>query len=504
VTISASDQVSLAFVNFSAFAQDTWKATPRLTLTYGLRWEYNPPPSGRNSSGLYTVQGLEGPATLSLAPRGTPLYQTTYNNFAPRIGAAFQASQRKGWETVLRGGFGIFHDLGTATAGNAANFFPYARRKTLSIAGGVPFPLDAASAVAPPFSLNPPVDQLLVFEPNLKLPRSYQWNFTLEQALGSSQTLSLSYVAAIGRSLLRQDQLRGATLAGNPIFTASSSVFVVRNTATSDYHALQLKFQRRLSRGLQALASYTWSKSLDISSNDSASNIPGVRVDPRQDRGPSDFDVRHILSAAATYNLPAPKLGAVGSVLRDWSADAMITARSATPVNVTLSRDLGFGRFDVRPDLVSGVPLYLDDRGVAGGRRINNIPVPGNPSQVGPFLLPTAARQGTLGRNALRGFPVFQTDLSLHREFRLTERLRLQFRAEFFNVFNHPNFADPQGSLGSASATTGLLVAPNASFGQSTSLFGRSLGSGGVLGGFNPLYQIGGPRSTQLALRFEF
>jgi hypothetical protein len=139
----------------------------------------------------------------------------------------------------------------------------------------------------------------------------------------------------------------------------------------------------------------------------------------------------------------------------------------------------------VRPDLVPGVPLYLDDPSVAGGRRINRAAF--------DAVTPTAARrQGTLGRNALRGFPLWQIDLALRRQFNFTERFNLQLRAEAFNLFNHPNFGNPIGNLRS-----GL-------FGQSTSVLGRSLGSGGLSGGFNPLFQIGGPRSMQLAIKLNF
>ena len=166
-----------------------------------------------------------------------------------------------------------------------------------------------------------------------------------------------------------------------------------------------------------------------------------------------------------------------------------------TPVDVVYSRDIGFGNSSFRPDLVPGIPLYISDRAVPGGRRINNeqVSILGNPyPQIGPFVRPADGRQGTLGRNALRGFPLWQVDLALKRQFNLTEKLKLQFRSEFFNLFNHANFADPRRSL------TDPL------FGRSTSLLNRGLGNGGTSGGLNPLYQVGGPRSIQLALKLSF
>jgi hypothetical protein len=470
------------FTNLSLYAQDNWKITPRLILTYGGRWEVNPAPSDANGNEPFAVTNLDNPTTLAFAPQGTPLYKTTYNNFAPRLGIAYHLSQRRGSEMVLRGGFGIFYDLGYGQIANAfANAFPNTTIKPALL--NVAFPLDQTSAAPRPFSLLPPFGTVVVADPNLKLPRTYQWNFTVEQSLGSAQTVTASYVAAVGRRLLRQETLRNP----NANFT---TVNVTRNTATSDYHAMQLQFQRRLLRGLQALVSYTWSHSIDSISGDSFPTISAAVFDPKLDRGSSDFDVRHAFSSAVTYNIPKPKLGAVGEgLLRDWSIDSIVTARTATPVNVLSGRSfLGTTRLQ-RPDLVLGVPLYINDPAVAGGRRINS----------SAFTIPPATLQGTLGRNALRGFGMWQVDFAVRRQFKLTERVNLQFKSEFFNVFNHPNFADP-----GAGEFTGTKALSSPLFGQSIIMLGRGFGTGGIVGGFNPLYQVGGPRSLQLALRLEF
>jgi hypothetical protein len=128
------------------------------------------------------------------------------------------------------------------------------------------------------------------------------------------------------------------------------------------------------------------------------------------------------------------------------------------------------------------VPLYINDSSSPGGKLLNKA----------AFLVPIDLRQGTLERNALRGFGVSQLDFALRREFHITEAVRLQLRAEAFNIFNRPTFADPISSL-----TSGL-------FGRSTQMLGQSLGTGGITGGLNPLYQIGGPRSLQFALKLQF
>src|SRR5262245_37538310 len=183
--------------NFSLYGQDTWKITPRLTLTYGLRWDINPALKGKSSANdPFTVVGLDNPATVKLAPRGTPLYETTYGNLAPRLGLAYQLRDRQNWGTVLRAGFGVFYDLGSGSLGASSSSFPYSASKSLSL---VTFPLSTQDAAAPPLTTNPPVDTIFVADPHLKLPRSYQWNAAIEQAIGSSQSLSVTYLGALGR-----------------------------------------------------------------------------------------------------------------------------------------------------------------------------------------------------------------------------------------------------------------------------------------------------------------
>jgi hypothetical protein len=349
--------------NFSVYGQDTWKMTPRLTVTYGLRWDINPPLKGKNAANdPFTVVGLNNPATMTLAPRGTPLYDTTYGNVAPRLGLAWQLGGRPNWGVTLRAGFGIFYDLGQGSLGGVTSYFPYQAAKNFAPS---PFPLSPQNAAPPPFSHNPPVSGILVADPHLKLPRSYQWNVALEQAMGSSQSLSLTYIGAIGRDLLRVTQLSNP----NPDF---AFVSVTSNTATSDYHALQLKFQRRLSRGLQALASYTFSHSIDTASTDAFANYlntPASIATPNIDRGNSDFDIRHAFAAGVTYDLPSVRSSTlVRAVSEGWSVDAFILSRSAPPVNIVGSLTTAAGTIlSYRPN-VTGAPLELSGSGYPGGQ----------------------------------------------------------------------------------------------------------------------------------------
>lgn len=476
LSIQGRQHADLIFSNFSAFAQDTWKAKRRLTLTYGLRWEVNPPPKGTEGNNAFTVIGIENPATMTLAPRGTQLYKTTYNNFAPRFGIAFQLSQRPGREMVMRGGVGLFYDLGSGQAAQGFASPPYSTGFKVPTPVNVAFPSTPA-ILAAPGTPSPPFNQVNGIDPNLKLPRTYQWNFAIEQALGSNQTFTASYVAAIGRRLVSVESL----LNPNPTFVG---VNIVRNRSTSDYHALETQFQRRLSRGFQALASYTWSHSIDYISSDVGFDL---------DRGPSDFDVRHSFSSAVSYDIPAPDFGPAGrALLRGWGVDAVVHSQTATPVNIIArsTSTLAGTVINFRPDLTEGIPLYIDDPNAPGGRKFNNTVVASRPGCKGPFCPPPTTRQGSLGRNALRGFPLNQVDLSVRRAFRLRENVALQFRTDIFNIFNHPNFGDP------------VNILTRANFGLATTMYGRGLGA--TSAGLSPLYQIGGPRSMQFSLKLQF
>lgn len=469
--LNRSGKRFLVFNNISSFVQDTWKISPRLTLTYGTRYEVNPLPYESNGKDPFVFTGLDDPPNLRLAPSGTKLYKTTWNNFAPRFGAAWHVSDRQGRETILRGGIGVFYDLGNGSVSHVFESVPpYTAERRVQNA---PIPLVAANTAPPTLPQSAPYGFVYAVSPNLKLPYAWQGNITLEQSLGSN-TFSAAYVAALGRRLINQTNLAQP----NPTF--SSVVSIVENTGSSDYHAMQLQFQRRLSRGLQALASYTWSHSIDTASSDTASRPPTNIIVASRFRGPSDFDIRHSFSGALTYEVPSPHAGAiVNALLKGWATDTTFVSRSGVPVDVGAFRDLGFGFNFFSPDLVTGVPLYIDDPTAPGGRRFNR----------DAFSLPTALRNGNLGRNVLRGFGAWQVDFALRRQFKLGERVNLQFRSEFFNVFNHPNFGPQSGNLGSGS------------FGRSTQMLGSSLN---VFNGLNPLYQIGGPRSIQFALKLSF
>src|SRR5215469_3482449 len=493
--VRSTRSTALLFKNLGIFGQDTWRIGPRLTITYGLRWDVDFAPSSTSGPNLLAVTGynLENLANLALAPAGTLPFKTRYGNIAPRIGLAYQVSENQNWQTVLRGGFGVYYDLATSQAGNAFNpaVYPFGSLNFLSGS----FPL-APAAVAPPPIVPPNASNgqpLFAFDPHLRLPYTLEWNVAVEQALGKQQTISASYIGSAGRRLLQ------AATINSPNPNLAQAV-LYGNTATSDYDALQLQFQRRMSRGLQVLASYTWSHSIDEGSAGSTGITNANLIN--SGRGPSAFDIRHAFSAALTYVIPAPNINAfTNAILHGWSLDNIIQARSAPPVDVSdqsfFSFSTGFAG-DVRPDLVAGQPLYLFGSQFPGGKALNPAAFTDPPllDPTNPFSPPL--RQGSLGRNALRGFGATQWDFAVHRDFPIRESLKLQFRAELFNVLNHPNFGPPSGAF----------LSPQhggpSGFGVATQMLGQSLNAGfsGNLGGgaFDPLYQLGGPRSVQFGL----
>ena len=472
--------------NFSLFGQDTWRVNPRLTLTYGLRYEVVPAPDEANGNLPVTVTGLsEGVndlANLGVSNVREKFYETTYNNFAPRVGAAYQLFNRPGRETVVRGGFGVFYDLGYSYTGSAfsTGTFPFSSRLTLP---SVAYTSPQFRQQPPPVTIAPPYARVFAYQPNYKLPYTLQYNASVEQAFGGNNTISISYVGARGRRLGRVETLRSST-------AAIRRLDLVTNAANSDYNALQVQYQRRLTRGLQVLSSYTFGKSLDTVSEETNNNqqSPTGLFDPNLDRGASSFDIRHSFNTAVSYEIPSFfKEGFARKIFGGFGIDAIYRARTATPVNlVSNANSLGLGvRTILRPDLVPGQPLYIDDPNAPGGRIFNRAAF----DRATPLA---EGRQGTLGRNVLRGFPARQLDLSLRRQFNLTESINLQLRADGFNIFNTANFANPSGVIPTATSD------PNNRFGRATQI----LSSG--LGGLNQQYQIGGPRSFQLSAKLRF
>ncbi|MBM3763010.1 MAG: hypothetical protein FJW36_22535 [Acidobacteria bacterium] len=467
---SLAPQATMSFPAYSLFAQDNWRITKTLTLNYGLRWEIVPPPSGTRERPIFGPSQASDPLTLTIAPAGTPLWQTRWNNFGPRLGLAWRLS--RGF--TVRGGVGLFHDLGTGQASRGFNSWPY---NTVRTTMNAPFPATASALEPIPFNAPPPYSaEFFITDPSLRQPHTLHWSLGIEKDLSRIGVIDVRYVANRGRQLLFNELLRNrpaiatspATIVVNPtLFTNNSNVNLSRNASSSNYQSLQVQFQRRAAKNIQTQVSYTLSHAIDNFS-DETTQAASLRLYPRNvDRGPADFDVRHNLVVAMTAQY------------KGFSFDTISRARSGTPINVFTGIDpLNLGLVTaLRPDRVLGQPLYLDDPTRPGARAINRA----------AFANPPAGRFGTLGRNSLRGLAVRQIDFAVRRDLLRRERFRAELRTDFFNIFNTPNFANPSGALN------------NAAFGIPQNMLGRGLSSGA--GALSPLFQIGGPRSIQFALR---
>lgn len=470
-SLSTATSIPSAFLSQSLgiYGQDTWKASNRLNVTYGVRWEFSPAPAARGNTTLAAWSNTSDPANAVLAPAGTPLWTSSYSNFAPRLGIAYSLSSHQ--DFVVRAGGGVFYDLGVGAASSLGLDFPNA---AFGFIPSVSLPVQDLASDMPALSLAPPYpNPVQGFASNLKVPRSYQWNLALEKSFSGRQVLSATFVGQAGKDLLRQQALvqPNADFAGDFLLT--------RNDAWSNYDALQLQFRRPLTSRLQALLNYTWSHSLDNASNDVVTALSNSVISGAQDYGSSSFDARQSFSGAFSYELPAAsRLGPLTLLARDWSLEGVIVARSGFPFNgVVLFASPGGALAESRPDFVPGDPIWISSRTAPGGRTLNPA----------AFSVPSTPRQGTEGRNDIPGFGLTQVDLSLGRKFPLTERIGLQFRADAFNLLNHPNFANPLA-----------FVEFGSFFLSSTKMLNQGLG------GLSPLFQEGGPRSLQLSLKLTF
>jgi outer membrane receptor protein involved in Fe transport len=476
---SSVEKVFPVYTNFSAYAQDSWRGTERTTLTYGLRWDVNPAPGVRSGPKPLVLNG-------SSVTQDRPLYETRWHDIAPRLGLAYQMDTTQNREMVFRIGVGLFYDVGYGISAGAFNGAPYSSDRTITLAT---FPLTGSYAAPPVMPPEKPYGQVTGADSGLKSPIVWQWNTAIERYFGPGQMLSIGYTGTKGRRLLRTES--------QPSFGDTYEMArVATNGAESDYHGLQVQFRRRFASNVQTQVSYTYSHSIDSSSNDMGFGGGFASLFSAGQRGSSDYDIRHNLNFSGSYRVYSPPRGWAGRLLGEWFVDWVATFRTGTPFDIqgvssntssdkykttSTPRNFRGGAFaQVRPDY-NGKPLWIADPNVPGGRRVN----------AAAFEVPDGYEQGNLGRNVLRGFGAFQTDLSLRRRFTLAERLRLHLSAQAFNVFNNPNFANPSPNEGANLAS--------ANFGIMTRMLNQSFG-----GGMGSPYSTGGPRSVELALRFQF
>lgn len=441
--------------SYNFFFNDSFRLTPRVTLSAGLRYEYNSAPvDTEDRANIYDQ------ATRSLVRVGTNNiprsgYESDKNNFAPRVGLAWTVGSAG--RTVVRAGYGVYYDQSALAPGEALYFnAPYYDFNLFFTLPGLPLTLDNPFPQPFPFLLP---DSALAFQRDLRTPYMQHWNLNLQQQIGRSRVLEIAYVGSKGTKLLTArdiNQPRPSPAAFNPRPVPQfDDITLLESRANSAYNSLQMRFEQRLTAGLAVLTSYTLAKSLDDASNFFSSagdpNFPQDSFNTRFERGRSNFDVRHRLSVSYSYDLPIGRgralLGGGGllsSIFSGLQTYGIVTLQTGRPFTVALLSEidnsntgrsvLGFGAND-RPNLVGDPAL---------SRR-----TPEQWFNTAAFAFPPFGSFGNAGRNILDGPNYQNVNASLIKNAALREGLNLQFRAEVFNLFNRPNFDLPDNFVGS-------------------------------------------------------
>lgn len=449
---------------WSVFAHDTWKVSRRVSLGLGLRYSVRPAPTSRNGTQPVLVD-YDALPLVRPRPSGARLWDTSWRDVAPQISGTYELRTTPNWATTLHGSYGLAIDDLTAPG-----LIPFGWGDgfvSTTFLGLSAFPLPAGSlekAMPVPF-----VTEAYAMPTNLRRPRTYEWQLGFEQSLGPTQRLGVAYVGTAGRDLTYWS---GHNLESDPIYAYS-------NDAESDYHALLVRYVKRLSRGVQGRLGYAWGHALDTNSGEEHDrpNLPPTLRPLSLSRGSADFDRRHVLQGSASYQLPALGPSWFRKGIGEWDIAVVGTVQSGAPITVLADQ----GGFSVRPNLNPGVPTWIADSASPSGRRLN----------AAAFTTPTSEGHGTLGRNTLRAWPLRQVDLSISRTERL-RGLRIQVRIDAFNVLNTEHFGSPESRL------------EFPGFGEPKWSYADDLGTGTLThGGLAPISQLGGPRSIRLSVRVQ-
>ncbi|MFY9609681.1 MAG: TonB-dependent receptor [Blastocatellia bacterium] len=441
--------------SYGFYFNDSFRIRPNLTLSAGLRYEYNSP-----AVDAFDRANLFDSASQSLVPVGTngmprSGYEADKNNWAPRMGLAWTLGSKG--DTVLRGGYGVYYDQSSLAPSEGLYFnSPFFDFNLFFSLPGLPLTLNDPFPDFFPFPLP---KSAFGFQRDLRTPYLQHWNLSFQQELGKSRVLEVAYVGSKGTKLITARDINqprpspvSPNLRPNPSF---DDITFEESSANSHYNSLQVRFQQRLDFGLTLLSSYTWSKSIDNASSFFSSagdpNFPQDSLNTAGERGRSNFDVRHRLSVSYGYDLPFGKGrafvagdGVLPAILTCWQTFGIVTLQSGRPFTIALLSDidrsntgrstLGFGAND-RPNVVGSAEV--------------SSPTPDGWFNTSAFAFPPFGSFGDAGRNILDGPGYATFNASLMKTTRLMEGLDLQFRAESFNLFNHPNFNLPDNFLGS-------------------------------------------------------
>lgn len=457
------------------YLQDDWRVTDRLTLNIGLRWEMELPRTVEedrmNSFDTQAINPVSGtPGVITFAGRnGVPrsAYDADANNFGPRFGFAWRMPGAK--NTVVRGGGGLFYGptvsnivataaaLGFSTDVNLIATQP-GINSALRLRDGFPAfnrpTVDQFDAGFGAVALGQtPRTAVTFFERDRPTPISLQYNLDVQHELRANLLLDVGYLANLSHHLtgndltinqVPPDRMGAGNAQVRRPFPQFSNVLVINPPAgNSTYHAGFIKIEKRYASGLSLLAHYTLSKFIDDVASFNDYGNPGSYMDAynrRLDKSLSGNDVRHRAVISGVYSLPFLRTALLSHILGGWRTGVLLSMQAGPPFTVTTNADTtnAFPAGGLRPDLIGDPELSADERSIS--RWFN----------AGAFAAPSAFRFGTSPRSVLRGPGVFNLDLSLAKNFRLTEQVITELRGEFYNATNHTNFGLPGAVLGAA------------------------------------------------------
>jgi hypothetical protein len=440
---------------WGVYFQDDFRLNPRLTLNLGLRYEYFTPVSERDGLLFNIVSDPFGP----FRQRGEPIWTPDKNNLGPRFGLAWDLNGNS--KDVIRAGAGVFYSPNSYREVTAM-VNPPDQPYTLQIAArdfpDLRYPINVAALDLRRF---PGLATRNVFDPNQRTTYSIQWSFDYQRELTRDLVGTVGYVGNRGLKLLTLHWLNDVDAAtGRRPNSTTSRVSYQEHSGMSNYHGLQTSLKKRFSHGVTFNLHYTWSKALEQGGVDNmtASNVSNIQDhrNIRASRGRHIADIRHNLSLDHSWDVPFDRwFGATSPAMRriagGWQIVGILSVRSGMPFLITSGRDnYGLGTNQgQRPDVVPGVPVFLE------GYEDSNTHTYLNPAA---FADPCDARGlrrpcgvfGNMGGFQLSAPGSTFYDMSVFKNIPITEQVRLQFRSEFFNLFNHANFGAPAAALTSA------------------------------------------------------
>lgn len=452
---------------WGVYVQDDFRVNPRLTLNLGLRYEYYSPVTERDSLLFNVVRDPFGP----FRQQGEPIWETDKNNFAPRLGLAWDIDGDS--KNVVRAGAGVFYAPNTyreVTALVNPPTRPYTVQMSSREFPNLRYPVDALNIDPSRFAA--PVLRT-IFDPLQRTTYSMQWSLDYQREIFRDLAATVGYVGNRGLKLLSLHWLNDFNPAtGLRPVTTIGRISYQEHSGMSTYHGLQMSLKKRFSKSVAFNTHYTWSKGIEQGGVDgmTASTVNFVQdhANIRASRGRSITDITHIFAADYSWNIPFASwfdaTSGFGRRLADgWEVHGISSIRSGLPILITSGRDnYGTGTNQgQRPDYAGGAPLVLSGYESSNIHQYLNRAALADPCDARGLRRPCGV-YGNLGKHPVDGPGFFNLDLSVFKNTKLNESTTLQFRTEFFNILNHTNFSNPGGGLTSGS------------FGQITSTSNRS------------------------------